>query len=162
MVGMIRKKWFLGALSSSVIIFSFILLMQAQSAAPQKAKASQARSSANVVVVTESTSGKLISVAKVKLETSGYVVIHDGKGGTPGAVLGYSKLLEKGEVMDVVVGLSKSVADGEVLYAMLHLDNGDGKFDAKADMPAEDGLGAPVMQKVVVGTAVEGASQITY
>ena len=162
MVGMIRKKWFLGALSSSVIIFSFILLMQAQSAAPQKAKVSQARSSANVVVVTESTSGKLISVAKVKLEAPGYVVVHEGKAGTPGAILGYSKLLEKGEGMDVVVGLSKSVADGEVLYAMLHLDNADGKFDAKTDMPAQDNSGQPVMQRFVVGTAVEGASQISY
>ena len=162
MVGMIRKRWFLGALSSSVIIFSFILLMQAQSAAPQKAKTSQAKSSANAVVVTESTSGKLITVAMVKLEAPGYVVVHDGKGGTPGAVLGYSKLLEKGEGMDVVVGLAKSVADGEVLYAMLHLDNADGTFDAKADMPAKDGTGVPIMQRFVVGAMVEGASRISY
>ena len=162
MVGMVRKSWFLAALSSSVIIFSFFLLMQAKTTTPGKAKAALLSLSPNAVVVIESSAGKLVDVAKVKLEASGYVAIYEGKTGLPGAVLGYSKLLPEGEYMDVVVGLTRAVSDGEALYAKLYLDNGDGKLDAKTDMSAKDNLGNPVMVMFIVGTAVEGASQVSY
>ena len=152
----------MAALSSAVIIFSFVLLINARTVIPEKAKAALLSLSPNAVVVTESSAGKIITVAKVKLEAPGYVVVHEGKTGSPGAILGYSKLLPEGEEMDVVVGLASAVADGEALYAMLHLDNGDGKFDAKSDMPAKDNLGNPVMMRFVVGKSVEGALLISY
>lgn len=162
MVGMVRKSWFLAVLSSSVIIISFFLLMRATTPTARKAKAAFLSSSPNAVIVTESLAGKLIDVAKVKLESSGYVAIHDGKAALPGALLGYSKLLPEGDHMDVVVGLSKAVSDKDALYAKLYLDNGDGKLDLKTDMPAKDNLGNPVMMMFIVGTAVEGASQVSY
>lgn len=162
MVGMVRKKWFLAVLSSSVIIISFVLLMRATTPTARKAKAAFFSSSPNAVIVTESSAGKLIDVAKVKLAASGYVTIHEGKTGLPGALLGYSKLLPEGDHMDVVVGLSKAVSDEDVLYAKLYLDNGDGKLDLKTDKPAKDNLGNPIMMMFIVGTAVEGASQVSY
>jgi hypothetical protein len=161
MVGMIRKKWFLATLSSGVIIFSFILLMRATVPSAQKAGASSL-ASPNAVVVTESSAGKLITVAKVKLENPGYVVVHDGKGGSPGAILGYSKLLEAGDWMDVPVGLGRPVANGEILFAMLHFDDWDSQFNAENDMPVKDVLGNTIMVSFEVGTAVEGAFQVSY
>jgi hypothetical protein len=115
-----------------------------------------------MVVVTSSSSGKLLTLAKVKLEAPGYVVIHEGKLGSLGAILGYSKLLEAGDYMDVVVGLGREVSDGEALYAALYLDDWDGQFNPKADKVATDRQGNPVMTKFIVGTEVEGASQAFY
>ena len=159
MVGMVRKSWFLAALSSSVIILSFFLLMQAKTVTPKKVEAALLSLSRNAVIVTQSSAGKIVDVTKVKLEASGYVAVYEGK---TAALLGYSKLLPEGEYMDVVVGLSREVSDGDSLYAKLYLDNGDGKFNVKSDTAAKDNLGNPVMMTFVVGTAVEGASQVSY
>ena len=152
----------MASLSSAIIIISFFLLTQARTAAPGKAKAGSFWLSANVVVVSESSAGKIVIAAKVKMESPGYVVVHEGRTGSPGAVLGYSRLLPRGEAMDVVVGLGREISDGEILYAMLHLDNWDGEFDAKTDFVALDNLGNPAMMKFEVGTAVEGTSLILY
>lgn len=154
MIGMVTKKWWMATLSSGAIILSFVLLIGVKPATLQKARA--AVSSPNQVVVSDYSPGKIVTVAKVKLESNGYVVVHEDSKGSPGAILGYSKLISEGDSMDVVVGLTREVRSGEQVYAMLHLDDGDGRFDPKTDLPAKDYLGNPVWISFVVGSEVQG------
>ena len=108
----------------------------------------------NAIYVTEQTPGRSVTVSIVRLEKPGFVVIYQDAGGTPGAVLGVSNLLPAGETEDAApIILSRTTADGEVLHAMLHLDDGDGQFDAVVDQPARDPVGeGPVAMEVIVST----------
>ena len=67
-------------------------------------------------------------------------------------ILGVSGLLPSGETKNTPpIALSGATKDGETLYAMLHLDDGDGAFDAAKDKPAQDKVGGePVMMIITV------------
>ncbi len=104
----------------------------------------------NLVVVSDYTVGKTVTVARVLLENPGYVIIHEDNQGNPGAIIGTSALLPAGESLDVVVNLIRASKDGEVLYAMLHTDDGDGKFNATVDVPLTDSSGNPVTMNYTV------------
>ena len=107
----------------------------------------------NLVLVTDYQAGKTATVARVVLEKPGYVMIHEDASGKTGAIIGTSALLPAGESTDVVVNLKRASKDGEVLYAMLHLDDGDGKFLATADNPITDSQGNTVMMNFTVEAA---------
>ena len=104
----------------------------------------------NLVLVTDYTAGKTATVARVVLEKPGYVMIHEDLSGKPGAIIGSSALLPIGESSDVVVNLKRASKDGEVLYAMLHMDDGDGKFNATVDVPLTDSSGNVVVMNYTV------------
>ena len=160
---MVRRKWWMAALSSTVIILSFFLLMNVRNIPPEKIRAAVPFViSPNAVAITDYPEGKIVTATKVKLESSGYVVVHEDRAGAPGMILGYSKLLKAGESDDVAIGLSKAAKAGDSLYVMLHLDDGDGKFNAKADMPAKDNFGNSVVMMFVVGSDAEGSLQVSY
>ncbi len=65
----------------------------------------------------------------------------------PGKILGASGVLQAGDTKNLTpITLSRATADGETLYAMLHLDDGNGVFNPAKDKPALDFLGgSPVM-----------------
>lgn len=113
----------------------------------------------NAIYVAEQVPSKIVSAAVVHLEKPGFVVIHEDAAGVPGAILGVSGLLAAGETKSpALISLSRATKDGETIYAMLHLDNGDGVFDVGGDKPAaEDRVGGePVMMVVTVSAdAVE-------
>lgn len=101
--------------------------------------------SKNAIYVSEQVPARTIVVAVAKLARPGFVVIHEDANGAPGKILGVSTLLPAGETSDVPLTLSRLAADGETLYAMLHLDGGDGAFDLARDQPARDAAtGEPV------------------
>lgn len=106
----------------------------------------------NAIYVAEQDPSKAVSVALVRLEKPGFVVIHEDDGGAPGAILGASELLPAGETESPApILLSRLTNDGEIIYAMLHVDNGDGKFDTANDKPALDSVdGAPMIMIVPV------------
>lgn len=106
----------------------------------------------NAIYVAEQTPGPSISVSVVRLEKPGFVVIHEDVAGAPGKIFGVSNLLPRGETKNPLsIILSRPTRDGETIYAMLHFDNGDGKFDAPNDKPALDSVaGAPVMMIVTI------------
>ncbi len=106
----------------------------------------------NAIYIAEQAPGENITVSVVHFETPGFVVIHEDTNGVPGKILGASGLLPSGETKNAPpIALSRATKDGETLYAMIHLDNGDGKFDAAKDNPAQDKIGgAPVMMIVEV------------
>ena len=104
----------------------------------------------NLVLVSDYTAGKTATVARVVLEKPGYVMIHEDASGKPGAIIGTSAFLPAGESSDVVVNLKRASNDGEVLYAMLHMDDGDGKFNATVDVPLTDSSGNVVVMNYTV------------
>ncbi len=110
----------------------------------------------NAIYVAEQVPSETLSIAVVRLEKPGFVVIHEDVTGVPGGILGASELLMEGETNNLAsIPLSRLTRDGETLYAMLHLDDGDGIFDAMNDKPALDPINAlPVMMIVTVGAEV--------
>lgn len=105
----------------------------------------------NAIYVTEQAPSKTVSVAVVRLEKPGFVVIHEDTNGAPAKILGASGLIMAGEKNFLQVALSRSTVDGETIYAMLHLDDGDRAFDAIKDKPVLDRIGGePVMTIVTI------------
>ena len=106
----------------------------------------------NAIYVAEQAPSEVLSVAVVRLEKPGFVVVHENALGAPGGILGASGLLVAGETNNPVpIALLRLTRDGETLYAMLHLDDGDGIFDAMKDKPALDPINnLPVMMIVIV------------
>lgn len=106
----------------------------------------------SAIYVAEQTPGPRVSVSVVRLEKPGFVLIHEDAFGAPGKILGVSNLLPRGETKNLLpIVLSRPTRDNEIIYAMLHFDNGDGKFDASNDKPALDSVGdAPVMMIITI------------
>ncbi len=79
------------------------------------------------------------------LDKPGYVVVHKDGGGKPGPVIGRSELMPAGSYNNVKVSFDSSQA-GTGVFAMLHYDDGNGKYE----FPGADG---PVKTngKVLVG-----------
>lgn len=101
----------------------------------------------NAIYVADQLPGRKILVNAVILEKPGFVVIHAASGEAVGAVLGNSGLLMGRQQQKVEINLNEPVADNDALFAMIHLDNGDGKFDPAQDNPGQDSLGNDVMMK---------------
>ncbi|GEM_PF-3044347 len=85
---------------------------------------------------------KEVLVDRVVISKQGFLVVHADVGGRPGKVLGNSVLLNAGETREVSVRLT---AQPGMYWAMLHADNGNGKFSATNDLPVMDDKGKPVM-----------------
>lgn len=111
----------------------------------------------NAIYVADQVPGKSVKVSFASLEVPGFIVIHEDASGAPGKILGESALLPAGENKNLPsIPLSRMTKDNETFYAMLHLDNGDGQFDATEDKPAQDKLdGAPVMMIFTVDADAE-------
>lgn len=88
---------------------------------------------------------RTVTAASVFLENPGYIAIHGSLAdGTPGAVLGSSELLPAGQSRNVSIPLSSGLVADRDYIAMLHIDNGDGTFNAAADLAARDSGGNEV------------------
>lgn len=114
--------------------------------------------SANAIYVADQAPAGTVAVAVARLEQPGFVAIHEDVDGTPGKILGVSGLLPAGETNNLPpIALSRATRNDETLFAMLHLDNGDGAFEEAKDAPALDSTsGEPVMMIFTVSTdAVE-------
>ena len=106
--------------------------------------------SESAIYVAEQAPGRSVSLSLVRLEKPGFVVIHDGSAGAPGKILGVSSWLPAGEMKHLLpITLSRATRDGETIYAMLHFDNGDGKFDATNDKAVRDSVGGVSMMMIV-------------
>jgi hypothetical protein len=128
----------------------------ATSSATDTAASSKMMVGSHAVVMTDQKPGKEVVVSAVVLGNPGFVVIHEDTNGQPGPVIGYSSLLSTGETKVIKISLNREVKDGERLYAMLHLDNGDGKFDASTDAPATDVNGDIIFQNFAVSKDASG------
>ena len=136
-----------------IIILSIALFLDSDNKEPKSTgDQSGLIISNNAIYTAEQMPGYSVSVQIVRLEKPGFVVIHEDADGKPGKILGESALLSAGETENLPpITLSHATKDGETIYAMLHFDNGDGKFNAFDDKSVLDPAGnAPVMTVVVV------------
>ncbi len=69
------------------------------------------------------------------VQRSGFVSIHESVGGAPGPIIGYSGLISVGSNVSVTILTSQLMTPGLPYVALLHVDNGDGTFIIKDDMP---------------------------
>ena len=106
--------------------------------------------SKSAIYVAEQSPGFSVSVSVVRLEKSGFVVIHEDAAEAPGKILGVSSLLPAGETKNLLpITLLRATKDGEIIYAMLHADDGDGTFDAAHDKPVLDSVDGASMMTIV-------------
>lgn len=87
----------------------------------------------DTIAVSTQVAGNSITVDNAFLEKAGFITIHsvDSKG-KPGAIIGTSGLLSVGAKQDLEI--NAPVKSGEKYMAMLHIDDGDKKFDAAKDL----------------------------
>lgn len=88
----------------------------------------------NGVAVSDQKPGASVTISAIIIEKDGWVVIHKEAAGKPGAVIGEASL-KAGERSGVTVALREATVDGMGYYAMLHTDDGDGRFDISKDAP---------------------------
>jgi len=96
--------------------------------APVKPAVISAPQSSSVVLL-ETKSQGIVTAATVKLAKAGYVVIYRTNSNEKTELVGYSDLLPPGSYLNVPVQLSSPVARKQVVTAVLHEDDGDGKFE---------------------------------
>ena len=80
----------------------------------------------SLTVSTQSLSNNQVVIDSLYLDKPGYVVIHKDVEGKPGPVIGNSDLIS-GEKTNFKVTIDATQA-GSRVFAMLHYDNGDGKY----------------------------------
>lgn len=88
----------------------------------------------------------------MRLRKPGFVVIHEDANAAPGKIFGVSGLLTSGERKDSLeIPLLRPTVEEETVYAMLHIDDGDGMFDEIRDKPIFDPItGDPMMMIVLI------------
>jgi len=109
----------------------------------------------NAIYAADQQPGDMVSIPMVVVQVAGYVVVHEDKDGAPGAILGSSKVLTPGQSTDVSISLSRTSQDGEILHAMLHVDGGDGAFDAAQDGPVKDDQGNIILMIFNISSTAE-------
>lgn len=97
----------------------------------------------NRVVVSDQQAGSSVIIDEVGLQDPGYVVIHENANGQPGKIVAQSGLISAGNKQDLIIRYS--VTPGTTYFAMLHSDNGDGKFNSTTDLPIPSAQTTPVM-----------------
>jgi hypothetical protein len=109
----------------------------------------------NAIYVATQHPDEHVHVSMSVLKSGGYVVVHANNEGKPGSILGNSSLLPAGGSENFDVELSRSSKDGEIMHAMLHMDNGDGIFNAADDAPIKDIDGNIIMMQFSVSKDAE-------
>lgn len=104
----------------------------------------------NAIYISEQTSGDSVSVQIVRLKNPGFVAVYEDFESKPGKILGVSGLIEAGEKENLPpIILSRPTKGGETIYAILYLDDGDGRFDMVNDEQVIDPIGKIPMMMVV-------------
>lgn len=99
----------------------------------------------DAVTASDQAASNTVVVDFASFTQGGYVEIHEASAGKPGKIIGSSPYLPAGEQSNVEVQLSRTTKAGETLFAMLHSDDGDQKFNGKTDVPITDAEGNIVL-----------------
>lgn len=160
----LKYLWVLVAVAAVALVVYFSMNKTAPKTevaeTPNSGNSSMMRMGANAIYVADQKPGNKVMVNSLVLEKAGFVAIHASSQGKPGAIIGTSALLTGAENTKVEVNLTRVVADSEELMAMLHLDNGDGKFDASTDSPAKDSMGNAVMMIFHIDTNADSDVEV--
>lgn len=98
----------------------------------------------NLIEVKDQKPGDEAMIDAVSIEKKGYIVVHEDNDGKVGKIVGHSDLLNAGETKSVTFKMK--IHAGLSHWAMLHIDNGDGVFDEKQDLPLKDENGEFIMK----------------
>lgn len=97
--------------------------------------------------------GRFVNVGRAVLSKKGFVAIHQEEAGAPGAIIGFSSLLNPVESKNFSVTLNRKSVAGENMYAMIHWDNNNGAFNPAEDTAAMDKAGNIVMAKFMISNS---------
>lgn len=106
----------------------------------------------NAIAVNDQSLGNAANIAMVTLAKDGWVVIHEGRDGRAGNILG-AKRFNAGQNQSGAVELLRSTEEEKVYFAMLHSDDGDRQFDRAKDLPVTDPQGNVIMMRFVATSA---------
>jgi hypothetical protein len=98
----------------------------------------------NALTLSEQVAGNVVSIAQVSLSENSWVVIHEDANGELGNILG-AGWFPKGISENVSIELLRGTKADKKYYAILYTDDGDKKFDSKADRPITEN-GKDVLQ----------------
>ncbi|TAK05096.1 hypothetical protein EPO33_03875 [Patescibacteria group bacterium] len=93
----------------------------------------------NGIVVTDQQPGASVTISAIIMEKAGWIVIHKEAAGKPGVVIGEARLVA-GESSQIKVSLREATLEGMGYYAMLHMDDGDGRFNIAKDAPVRSSV----------------------
>ncbi len=102
---------------------------QGSSTAPTTAGTPQAGS----VMLAETTPGSKVVVQSAYLTAPGYIVVYRSTTDGDTKIVGKSSLLEMGAYSNHTITLDSSVSKDQSVTAVLHKDDGDGKFEVPGD-----------------------------
>jgi hypothetical protein len=103
------------------------------------------------IVVPEQAGGTNVFIESVTLPSGGYVVIHREDDGKSGVIIGVSEFLPAGTTTNFLMDTDEEVIEGDSLFAMLHVDDGDGAFVFPgADVPLTDSEGNIVLTNFLI------------
>jgi len=106
----------------------------------------------NAIYAVDQKPGLAVRINAALFAKTGFVVIHEDNNGKPGAIIGSSNFLSVGNNTNFIINLFRESINGENLFAMLHNDNGDNKFNAANDPPVKDDTGNVIMMKFSIST----------
>lgn len=89
----------------------------------------------NTVALGEVEGGSMITVPSATLVRSGYVVLYNINSNGESRVIGHSDLLSPSTHFNIKIQLTGPIAEKQAVVAVLHQDDGDGKFE----YPESDG-----------------------
>jgi hypothetical protein len=114
----------------------------------------------NAIYIPAQRPGSAIAISFVSLAKPGFVVIQENEGGKPGAILGNSRLLPKGESKNSSFRIIRSLRNGEALFAVLYEDSGDSAFSPKYDIPVRDESGNIIFMEFNVDSRAPAVQDI--
>lgn len=94
----------------------------------------------NIIIIDDQRPGEMVVINKSYTKVDSFIAIHENDNNTPGKIIGVSKLLNKNvEYSGLRIKLDRPSKKGELLFAMVHKDNGNGKFNFPGeDLPLKD------------------------
>lgn len=99
---------------------------------------STAKEVKQAIAASKHTPASTVVIDSVTLKNPGFIAIHEDQNGQPGQILAVSELLPSDTHENVVIALPRKTVSGENLFAMVHIDNGDGAFGEANDEPAKE------------------------
>ena len=91
-----------------------------------------------------------IYIAEADLMQPGFVAVYENPSDKYGTLVGTSNFLPAGKHQYVSVDLVKEYKPGQRLYALLHLDTGDGIYNSVQDPTVKNKNGGEVMDSFII------------
>ncbi|MEK7583887.1 MAG: hypothetical protein AAB490_01470 [Patescibacteria group bacterium] len=106
--------------------------------------------------------GTLVLIERVVFAEPGFVVLRDDLFGEPGVIVGMSGLLPAGETKGVVIESLQASPGESTFFAMLYVDDGNGRFKQLEDSQLVDADEKPIMAMFTMQNAGGVQPDVSY